>query len=106
MLIMRETEEDSDPEFNSGVFIPEPTKKRRKKSEVAHAGRKRKRTSEFIKQTNPTREPKGGQRGARFKRGITALGVLRLCGPAERQAIEPNPLAKWFGKWFLPFDDP
>ncbi|KZP30044.1 hypothetical protein FIBSPDRAFT_884345 [Athelia psychrophila] len=76
MLIMRETEDDSDPEFISGVFIPEP-KGRRKKSQVAHAGRKRKRASDCIKETNPTREPKSGQ-------------------TAQRRTNGPNPLAKWF----------
>lgn len=105
MLIMRETEDDSDPEFISGVFIPEP-KGRRKKSQVAHAGRKRKRASDCIKETNPTREPKSGQTGARLKRSITTLGVLTLHGLAQRRTNGPNPLAKWFRKLFPPFLDP
>lgn len=84
MLISCETEEDSDPEFNSGALVPEPkAKKGRKKkgesnSPKAYTGSKRKRRSEFFDTIIPKPKSKSSSRSGTHAESITQGGPVQI----------------------------
>lgn len=112
------SESDSDPEFNSGVFVVEPKPKRgRKKKSATDAkfvsstgSRKRKRRSEVLDEIEYHSKLKYTARAK--SDGALKILFLKVCVTGDTDSFlswgfdqdieQENPLLRWFGALRLP----
>jgi hypothetical protein len=109
-------DEDSDPEFNSGIFIPEPKRKKGRKRDTVDSPRspsksgKRKRKSDFYDDIVRKRSKSKARSGADQKSlGISpphfiadaVLNDVYTLLLLDLDSEDKNPLLQWFGASIL-----